>query len=141
MTWQNLHRYAEHYGITPEQIWQVWQRFNDAMNNPAGVHLIQEERARQIVTEGYTAKHDTRHVRNQLSLAACAYAMPEDIKIFMGNTVHINIDRRALYPSDMKYAQFKASPVDRVKELAKAGALIAADIDRIQASLKIDENI
>lgn len=93
-----------------------------------GIEIIAEERKRQIEKEGWTAEHDSEHRTNDLALAAGAYAMPEEARTFMltkeGEYLPI------FWPFDSKW--WKPSPNDRVKELAKAGALIAAEIDRIQ---------
>lgn len=93
-----------------------------------GIEIIAEERKRQIEKEGWTAEHDSEHSANDLAIAAGHYAMPEEARTFMlteeGEYLPI------FWPFDSKW--WKPSPNDRVKELAKAGALIAAEIDRIQ---------
>lgn len=83
-----------------------------------GVTLIADERVRQAEQEGFTPAHDDQHASGSLALAAAIYAWP---------------DRPALLVSQWPYGQswWKPSPDDRVKELVKAGALIAAEIDRL----------
>jgi hypothetical protein len=101
--------------------------------NSIGVELIADERKRQIEVEGWTAEHDSEHKDGQLANAAAYYAMTDETISFIdndwGNDMHLHI-----WPFDLKW--LKRNPNDRVQELVKAGALIAAEIDR----LKIDEN-
>ena len=83
-----------------------------------GIELIAKERQRQIDQEGWTPAHDDEHEFDELALAAAAYALPAS---------HKNSEPY-LWPWDYKYYK---SPNDRVRELVKAGALIAAEIDRL----------
>ena len=93
-----------------------------------GIELIAEERQRQIEKEGWTKEHDAQHIDNELAVAAASYAMPEGARTFMktqdGNYLPI------FWRFEAKW--WKPCPQDRVRELIKAGALIAAEIDRIQ---------
>ncbi len=91
-----------------------------------GIDLITEERDRQIYLERHTQKNDANLVNAELALAACAYALP----IVDGISEN---DRIQTWPFDKK--SFKPdlhkTKEGRIKELTKAGALIAAEIDRI----------
>jgi hypothetical protein len=91
-----------------------------------GIELIAEERLRQINVEGWTKEHDLNHNDEELSYAAAAYALPEKLRIFF---VDNNIHRSDFFPFEKRW--WKPSPDNRIKELAKAGALIAAQIDNI----------
>ena len=90
-----------------------------------GVELIAAERQRQIDVEGWSALHDRQWTTDELALAAACYAVPEEV-------------RRAESKSPVKRywpfgpAWWKPTPHDRIRELVKAGALIAAEIDRLQ---------
>jgi hypothetical protein len=82
-----------------------------------GVDLIRAERERQITHEGYTPDHDKAHTAQTFVDAAIAYAYT----------------LRSLWPWDQ--ATFKPEAEDptddaTVRDLVKAGALIAAAIDR-----------
>jgi hypothetical protein len=82
-----------------------------------GIELIAEERQRQIEVEGWTKEHDSGHRNNELIDAAMQY---------------LGADLISCWPwGDESY---KPSPDNRVRELQKAGALIAAEIDRLQNS-------
>lgn len=85
-----------------------------------GAGLILRERYRQIEQEGWTAEHDDGHA-NDLVLAAIAYAY-EGVR--NGHPM-----APAIWPWDEEW--WKPS-TDRVRNLVKAGALIAAEIDRLQ---------
>ena len=87
-----------------------------------GVQLIRAERTRQRSRngEGKSATWDNQHRRGQLAMAAAVYATPPGLR---DQSI-----RRLLWPGNDW--PFKPSE-DRVRELAKAGALIAAEIDRL----------
>lgn len=83
-----------------------------------GVDLIAAERQRQIDAEGWTPKHDRLHIQGQLVDAAVCYALAFTEKSPPG--------RR--WPWEQRWWK----PSDRKRNLVKAGALIAAEIDRLQ---------
>jgi hypothetical protein len=85
-----------------------------------GIELIAEERQRQITVEGWTPEHDDTLVKGQLAHAATAYANVSQRGLV--------IDWR-LWP--WEYDLWKPSK-DSIRNLVKAGALIAAEIDRLQ---------
>jgi len=86
----------------------------------SGIELIAEERQRQIAVEGWTPEHDDTHVKGELASAAVAY-----VKISQRGIV---IDW-TLWP--WSYNRWKPSK-DPIRNFVKAGALIAAEIDRLQ---------
>lgn len=101
-----------------------------------GAERIAIERDRQVTVEGYTPAHDDNHSPGEFARAARAYAlaawfhvdplcgwtddMLEDFVLEDG-TVEWPWEAPAWKPSD-----------DPVRNLEKAGALIAAEIDRLQ---------
>lgn len=85
-----------------------------------GAGLIAAERQRQVRSEGWTPDHDDEWDDGELARAAVRYAMEE-------------VDREHYgYSWPWAWEWWKPSPKDRVRELVKAGALIAAEIDRLQ---------
>ena len=83
-----------------------------------GIEIISEERQRQISVEGWTSEHDDTHSKNQLAEAAICY------------TIHaISGGGDGLWPWDKTWWKPSSNPI---KDLTKAGALIAAEIDRLQ---------
>lgn len=100
----------------------------------SGIERIAAERQRQIDVEGYTSEHDDRHVRTELLSAAVAYAsltrdqqlLPKASKLVPGMVSHYEW---MYWPNN--WGEFKPSE-DLIRNLEKAGALIAAEIDRLE---------
>lgn len=103
------------------------------MTKQTGIELIAQERKEQIEKHGHTTFADTHtytdDIKNDLCYAAAAYVLPDVLKTSWQKTTLGH--RSNLFPWDESH--WKPSPNDRIKELCKAGALIAAEIDRIQA--------
>ena len=90
-----------------------------------GAERIAQERQRQIEVEGWDADHDDG-TGNALALAAACYALPEKIS---DRSMWETPLRRLLWPWEERW--WKPTPDNRIRELEKAGALIAAEIDRL----------
>jgi hypothetical protein len=84
----------------------------------SGAELIAAERQRQIDAEGWDAAHDDQHRRGELAAAARCYAEQP-----------ISWDMPEEWPWDSDW--WKPSH-ELTRNLVKAGALIAAEIDRLQ---------
>jgi hypothetical protein len=82
---------------------------------------ISTERARQVVEEGYDRVHDLGHDDGALACAASCYALPRKYRI--------DFDVPLLWWPDGWV--WKPTPNDRRRELVKAGALIVAEIERL----------
>ena len=99
-----------------------------------GIKLIEAERQRQVAVEGWTPDHDDEHLKHELVLAAICYATPERLREYPPQG-----GPPAIWPWDPEYwlpsrtAGGNAS--GRIHELVKAGALIAAEIDRLNREL------
>ena len=93
----------------------------------SGVELIAAERRRQVEQERWTPEHDAEHVDAEMSDAATCYAEHAGTQVRGGIFV-----RRlpAHWPFAWAAEWWKPSP-DPVRNLVKAGALIAAEIDRL----------
>ena len=104
-----------------------------------GIELINKERERQIKQEGWTKEHDMQHIGEELANAAATYAMApscrEALTNLVGDCKMTGIP--PTWPWDDEW--YKPTPNDRIRELVKAGALIAAEIDRLLEKKKIDE--
>lgn len=98
-----------------------------------GIELIAEERQRQIEIERWTPEYDdVANNDGQLGNAAACYAMTEETRL---NQTFDEVYLDAIWPFEQRW--FKPTPKDRIRELQKAGALIAAEIDRLnRQSLK-----
>jgi hypothetical protein len=106
----------------------------------AGTDLIAAERQRQIDVEGWTREHDQTHDDGALAWAAVCYAAPETV--YLVETRSDGVQWREPWPREWipnvgrgepGYVGWRRSRGDRVKQLVKAGALIAAEIDRLRA--------
>jgi hypothetical protein len=91
---------------------------------------ITSERARQIAFEGYDEDHDDKHAKGELTVAAICY-----LRVAM---THVYPDSHSAAapvgpPSDWPFspAQYKPDWTSARGNLVKAGALIAAEIDRL----------
>jgi len=100
-----------------------------------GIELIAEERQRQIEVEGWTPEHDAVHTDNSIAKAAACYAMPQDERDKYASLCLIEpkIWFPRWWPKSWDIQWWKPCPENRIKELTKAGALIAAEIDRLNA--------
>ena len=94
-----------------------------------GIQLIAAERTRQIEDEKWTPEHDDKHRKNQLALAASSYiAAVTDPDEWAGERGELPGPCHD-WPWTKKW--WKPSD-DPIRNLVKAGALIAAEIDRLQ---------
>lgn len=88
------------------------KRDDGALFASPGVVLIAEERLRQTQQEGWTPEHDDLHCTGDLARAAAAYALNDE----------------TLFP----WPDWWKQTDDYERRLAKAGALIAAELDRLR---------
>lgn len=90
-----------------------------------GIERIAAERKRQIEEKGYDASHDEAHRDSELLRAGITHArhalQPEAVRSFI---------RPHGWPWSDKQWTFELDPI---RELEIAGALIAAEIDRLLA--------
>lgn len=94
-----------------------------------GVSLIAAERRRQINDEGWSPEHDDEHDDGQLATAAACYAAPEKCDGTRPRSAIL-----AHWPWLLSW--WKPTPTHRIRELVKAGALCAAEIDRLKRAAK-----
>lgn len=114
------------------------------LNHP--LHLIAHERDRQIKEEGFTTDHDDEHEFGELAMVAALYACPN--RIFIKGVVdggaHVFYDPWP--PSwdnkfDKRHYQGEIvnpetyTRQERFNLLVKAGALILAEMERIQRQI------
>jgi len=93
-----------------------------------GAELIAAERERQVSEEGWTPEHDDGHTNGEIALAAARYAEVAG-RPWSSPTGVPNGATPMAWP--WKPEQFKPTGY-AVRDLVKAGALIAAEIDRLQ---------
>jgi hypothetical protein len=100
---------------------------NEAGNGD-GLELIRCERERHKSREGWTPEHDDKHTGQEMALAAICYAIPRPA---LGEGIEYP------WPSTWDEGWFKPSKDNRIRDLEKAGALIAAEIDRLMRAAEV----
>lgn len=90
--------------------------------SPESAQDVIAERERQKAVEGWTAEHDDGHTNGELALAAGAYALAS---AFYHSDPYAAV--LSVWPWDRKWLK----PTDRRRDLIKAGALILAEIERL----------
>ncbi len=96
-----------------------------------GAMLIAKERTRQVEEEGWDDAHDDDRETGSLAVAGACYALDVVAK---NENVHFSWQVRyaelagELFPFDREWWK---PTLDPIRELVKAGALIAAEIDRL----------
>ena len=107
-----------------------------------GIEIIAAERARQVEEKGWSPEHDDHHKFGELGDAALVYAECAVCQVRGATGEEI----REVFDEGMPYAamdwpwtndftgQCNGLKVDDdpIRNLAKAGALIAAEIDRLE---------
>lgn len=89
------------------------------------------ERRRQIETEGYTTERDDQYTIGQLADAAGAYA-------FWAHTCNIQDFKVTTVPPSWPWNPEHWKPTDQRTMLVKAGALILAEIERLDRMPKCE---
>ena len=91
-----------------------------------GAQLIADERRRQIDQEGWTAEHDKQHESMDLAAAGVCYALQAIQPVDYADPDNPET------PDGWPWAECWWKPKDELKDLVRAGALLAAAIDRLQ---------
>ena len=95
-----------------------------------GAERITKERDRQITEEGWTVKHDDNHMSGEMAIAAACYAGEAAEIELLHDTGGLDCNP---WPWDDKWDKRVENPTldDKIRMLEKAGALCAAEIDRL----------
>ena len=88
------------------------------MRGQTGIDAIAAERRRQIDEEGFTPESDAMYAYGQIGYAASCYAR------YAGLRMHHP-------PKEWPWFSTRWKPKSRREDLVRAGALIAAEIDRL----------
>ena len=95
---------------------------------------IDEERTRQIASEGWTAEHDDGHTNGELARAAGCYALhaglPEPAQVAAGHA-----------PGDWPWDAAWWKPKDRRRDLIRAAALIVAEVERLDRASRASADL
>lgn len=102
---------------------------------------IAAERKRQIEEEGWDARHDDDHDLGEMAMAAAAYA----VKCGPSDQIDLSVGYRSSWQrggwstlSALLWPWGRAwwKPTDNRRNLVKAGALILAEIERLDRAVK-----
>ena len=94
-----------------------------------GIVSIAAERRRQIEVEGWAPEHDDQHTDETLALVAALYATP--FRLFSQESSEDHVLFEDPWPSEWDDEWDKREELDRRRKLVISGALIAAEIDRL----------
>ena len=104
----------------------------------SGLSKIAAERQRQVEVKGYTPEHDAEHITGEFVSAAFCYARHAMCTYAPANREAAPATHEPpvfpYWPWASEY--FKPAPFTRegaIRDLVKAGALIVAEIDRLEA--------
>lgn len=98
------------------------ERHQTGLHAMTALDEIGNERARQVGVEGWGPKHDDEHAGGELAKAAATYALYAGEQRY---DAHGNPPR--LWPWDADWWK----PKDKRRDLIRAGALIVAEIERL----------
>ena len=103
-----------------------------------GIELISEERKRQIESEGYTEQHDSQHKVIEFIKAATSYGGSAAMFALKdeGSTNDAITNGIPFLKQTFVWGPDAFKPTNCMRDLIKAGALIAAAIDRLQLNDK-----
>jgi len=130
-------RRATDYGVETSKIALQWRRERDEARAAlparapdgwsAAAGDVFAERRRQVSVEGWTPEHDDEHDDGSLALAAACYAQGGHLPSrFTADGAMVP----SLWPQSWHPQWWKPS-TDRRRDLVKAGALILAEIERL----------
>lgn len=96
-----------------------------------GYELVTRERIRQITQERWSEGHDDEHTDHSLAVVAAMYAVAdvEDVHVVRHTPGGFNYDA---WPMSWDAEWDKRDQHPRLRQLSIAGALICAEIDRLQ---------
>jgi hypothetical protein len=105
-----------------------------------GIEAIKKERERQLNEEGWSPEHDDSHIDHEMAFAAACYALPKGIRDCIVNK-KVKLREWLWSWADNWWKPAKDGSIDeRMRELEKAGALCAAEWDRLRR-LKIEHGL
>lgn len=100
--------------------------------NQTGAELIAQERERQISQEGWTPDLDDTHVCREMAWAAMCYVRHYCQRAWVLDEGDIPNYQSETAPDEWYWDTGWWKPKGKIEDLVRAGALIAAEIDRLQ---------
>ncbi len=98
------------------------------------VRDVLAERRRQISAEGYTFEHDDEHINDEIAALACFYVMPPGARDWPAEETGYG----ATFGEAIVPHGWTAREGDRHRDLVKAGALILAEIERLNRAAEAE---
>ena len=95
------------------------------------IEEIAAERRRQVEVEGWPSKHDDQHDKHELAIAAACYAAPGFEEGFA-----VGVCPRSELLPFWPWSTWWWKPTERRRDLIKAGALIVAEIERLDRAAR-----
>jgi len=116
-----------------------------------GAVRIRRERHRQVQQEGFRIEHDDKLVDEELAWAALCYIAPSQVYLMGERTAddgRKEVVLRDPWPTNTalvdkrrkRKRRRKLTRKQRIRDLEKAGALIAAEIDRLVRAEEAEAN-
>lgn len=107
---------------------------------PTGAEMIAKERQRQIDQEGYSEGSDDHYECPMLAQAAACYLQHYSDRGWLlnvpCNSINEGIYQTDVAPNNWPFELKYWKPKDSLRDLVRSGALIAAEIDRLN---RLDE--
>lgn len=105
----------------------------DSETQGDGAALIAAERKRQIEQEDWTPRHDDEHTERELARAAACYLRQYNARswVFANPAMPWDAYRNEPAPDDWPWDSDFWNPKNPERDLIRAGALIAAELDRL----------
>jgi len=98
---------------------------------PTAIEMIAEKHRTNRQHKGYTPEHDAEHTMGELADAARCHIERAKLQAYVGADVDFG---RFPLPPDWPFEPYAWSPSDDpVRNLVHAGALIVAEIERLQS--------
>lgn len=115
-----------------------------------GVRIVIAERKRQVQFEGFDAERDDKYANAELARAAQCYEQEASARKLIsyiadeesGNVVAIGpvCEGKPTLPESWPWPPAWWKPADRIRDLAKAGALYLAEADRLRRAGEADKS-
>lgn len=111
-------------------------KMRQAVGLTSAVRSVIAERQRQVVVEGWSAEHDDKHDSGELAGAAACYARHTNARGWVFAQGRYSAYRNEPPPSAWPFDFDAWKPTNPRRDLVKAGALILAEIERMDRTIR-----
>lgn len=128
--WPPLEGASTYHGLMGRTIQPLYTHHAPASDElPASILDIAAERQRQVTIEGWSHERDDGYVAGELAIAGACYGL-------IGSRNWAADAVREIWPKGWSVRWLKSKPNNPRRDLVKAGALIAAEIERLDRLAK-----